>query len=156
MSAVIAYCEQNGMSNMLHLLRHSGPMNHMQEVFALNVLEELAAGDADKIETLRSIRNEIHPVERAARLRALKIAQTAEINYKKDVTIAALRQKITELEAQVAQKREKLAKSQDEGKTQGLEETQLLNAEGSQDTQPELMFIEQDRLLKKQKTAGSS
>jgi hypothetical protein len=154
MSAVVSFCEQNGMSNMLHLLRHSGPANHMQEVFALNVLEELVAGDADKIETLRSIRNEIHPVERAARLRALKIAQTAEINHKKNVTIAALCQKIRELEAQVAQKREEHAKPQDE--TQVPEETQLLDADGSQDTQPEIMFDEQARLLRKQKTARGS
>jgi hypothetical protein len=156
MSAVIAFCEQNDMSNMLHLLRHSGPVNHLQEVFALNVLEELAAGDAAKIETLRSIRNEIHPVERAARLRAQIFVQTEEIKHKKEVTIAALRKEIRELEAQVEKKRKELAKPQVEDETQDPEQTQLPNGEGSQDTQPEIMFDEQLRLLKQQKTTRDS
>ena len=163
--SVIAFCERHNLSNMLNLLRHSGPSNRMQEVFALNVLEELLKDDADKSEALRCIRAEIHPVERAARLRAKKIAQTVEINHMTNVTIAALRQKIADLEAKVAKKREEHAKPQaadetqhaqplmdeDETQAEGVDDTQpIFTAEkDSSDTQPDNMHAEQDLLLKK-------
>jgi hypothetical protein len=164
--SVIAFCERHSLSNMLNLLRHSGPSNHMQEVFALNVLEELVKDDADKSEALRCIRAEIHPVERAARLRAQKIAQTADINHKKNVTLAALHLKIADLEEQLAKKREEHAKPQaadetqhaqppmDEDETQAgdVDDTQPIftnTGDDSSDTQPDNMHTEQDLLLKK-------
>ena len=162
--SVLAFCERHNMSNMLNLLRSSGPATHMQEVFALNVLEELLAGDADKLEALRSIRAEIHPVEKAAKLRALKKAQQNEINHKKEV-IATLHKRISELEAQLEQKRKAQAQAaqggaqhaqqampEDESQAVQDDETQILfGAAGnhSPDTQPDNMQAEQASILRK-------
>ena len=151
---VISFCERHGLTNMLNLLRHSGPTNHMQEVFALGVLEEILASDDAKMEELRSMRAAIHPVERAAALRALKLVQQQELE-KKNVTIANLREKIAVLEAQLAQKNlprdcvpeTPHAQGGDEDET-CCNQTQLIWADaGSPETQSENLLQEQARVL---------
>ena len=126
MSAVTAFCERHGMVNMRNLLQHSGSgVTHMQEVFALNVLEELLqATGGDKMAELRSIRAEIHPVERAAKLRALKVLQEREIQGKQ-IVIDGLLSQIDKSNLTRDQTSRAISSTPDVQQTEDDEETQL-------------------------------
>jgi hypothetical protein len=90
MSSVIAFCELHSLTRMLNLLRHCGPLTSTQEVFALDLLEEVLANDPVKMAALSEIKKAVHPVEKAKQFRATVLRQ--------DTELAAIRESIKELE----------------------------------------------------------
>ncbi len=105
-SSVVAFCERHSLTTMLNFLRHSGPTSGMmQEVFAVDLLEQLLAGDAAKLEELQAIRAQIHPLAKAARHRAAFKQFQEERARKENEIIAALRSEIETLRVQLDQKR---------------------------------------------------
>jgi hypothetical protein len=125
MSSVIAFCELHGLTRMLNLLRHGGPMTTTQEVFALDVLEELLANDPAKMEALLVLRKAIHPVERAMHFRTVIMA-------KQDADIQAVKRDIMKLEAIIQSMRAKL-----HGDDTQIIEVQDAQGYDSEKTQPE-------------------
>jgi len=70
-SAVITFCENHNLKTMLNLLRYSSsPVNGMQEVFAVDLLAELLAGNQQLTAELQTLRKQINPLARAAMHRA--------------------------------------------------------------------------------------
>jgi hypothetical protein len=132
--AVLAFCERNGLTNMLNLLRHSGGPNltSTQEVFALDVLQDLVGKDPVKKAALQTLRTEVHPVFKAQAFYA-----TAK---RHESDIAAVKQSINELEGIIADMRRTLqgpiVKS---AKTNGEddEETQKIPDQDAQNPYPE-------------------
>lgn len=141
MSTVVAFCERHNLTKMHNLLRHSSGC--MQEVFAVDLLEDLMAGDADKLEELKTIKAQIHPVGKAAQHRLRMKQFLVEHAKKENETIAALHADIDSLKAQLAKKRLSLPdpvattpRADDE--TQRFDdETQRLSEADSPETQPD-------------------
>jgi uncharacterized protein YukE len=70
-SAVEAFCEKHNLTTMLNLLRYSSsPVNGMQEVFAVDLLGELLAGNQELKTELENLKKQINPLARAAMHRA--------------------------------------------------------------------------------------
>ena len=101
MSAVIAFCERHNIMCMLNLLRNIGQPTCMQEVFALDVLEQMLVSDPEKMRALKEIRAEIHPVTKLAQHRAAMLERQAEIVHKESSVIPALNREIEELQARL-------------------------------------------------------
>ena len=109
-SPVISFCMDHNLTNMYNLLSHIGTMNCVQEVSAINMLEELVAGDNEKLAILREIKNEISPVEKAARHRAFVARELANITEKEQNIIPTLQKEIDELRAALANRKAELAR----------------------------------------------
>ena len=148
-SPVISFCMDHNLTNMYNLLSHIGTMNCVQEVSAINMLEELVAGDDEKLAILREIKNTISPVEKAAKHRAFVARELANITDKEQNIIPALEQNIDELRAALVNRKAELAR-----KRAAAEETQASDPEATQgvvsapdtpQTQPEAAAEDADR-----------
>lgn len=128
----IAFCELHGLTRMHNLLRHGGPMTTTQEVFALDVLEELLANDPAKMEALLVLRKSIHPVEKAMHFRTVTMA-------KQDADIQVVKRDILALEAIIQTMRAKL-----HGDDTQIIECQDAQGYDSEKTQPGEIVDEQE------------
>lgn len=134
MSSVIDFCQRHDLKNMFNFLRHSGTADCMQAVFAVNLLEELLVGDTVKLEELRAIKAQIHPVTKAAQHRENMKARHAEIDRKKNVVIPELRREIEALRATLDSKKRKTPQNKKPAEERE-EESQAFGIAGEEETQ---------------------
>ena len=142
--SILDFCERHSLTAMLNLLRHtSGPATTspsciMRDVFAVELLQQLLAGDGDKLQELDALKADIDPVERAAKHRASMKNLHQELTRKKSTVIEQLREEIQELKRQLATKRPRTAEAQ---------ETQRWDQGESQSTQPSLADTDYQKVL---------
>lgn len=102
---IIAFCERHNLTRMLLLLRGFGPMTNAIEIHALDVIEEIVAGKQDLIDAISEIRRDIHPVEKARKIRAATLLeQEARINSC-EAEIRELNARIERMSAELAEKK---------------------------------------------------
>lgn len=138
--SILDFCERHNLTAMLNFLRHSGPATSpcMRDVFAVELLQQLLAGDGDKLQELDALKADIDPVERAAKHRASMKNLHQELARKKSTVIEQLREEIQELKRQLATKRLR---------TEEMRDTQLWNEGESQSTQPSLADTDYQKVL---------
>lgn len=100
MSQLVAFCERYNRTRMLNLLRHCTPVTMIQEVLALEVLEEHS--NDEQMRALKTIRDSIHPVEVNRKFRGEMEAKDAEI-LAMEIRVQELTDKITSTRARLNQ-----------------------------------------------------
>ena len=88
---------------MLHLLRDfAGPsMTNATEIHALDVMEEIVAGNREMLDAINEIRREIHPVEKAKK-------NCAAVLLEQETKVASCEAEISELTARIERMRAEL------------------------------------------------
>lgn len=143
-SAVIDFCERHNLTKMLNLLRHSSGnqlLSCMQEVYAVELLEELLASDTGGAkEDLDTLKAQIHPLAKAAKHRAdlnqfsAKMEEKNEIIQRLIAENQRLRNQLVGQEEKTSRKKPRAPTPQEEHDSQfpysqaDLDETQPLNA----------------------------
>ena len=130
-SSVREFCERHEFTEVLNLLRFSGPPTVMQDVCAVRVLERLLKKEtANKtaITELKQVKMAVDPLNRAIQSRASAKRQETEI--------AELEKRIKEVQAENQEMRTLLGdrpgKEPRIGETQ-IEETQILDSQDAQE-----------------------
>ena len=108
-SLLIDFCERNRIMSMHNMLLHVN--DPYAEVHALDVVEDLVAGDDALVQELREMRKVIHPVEQAK-------AFYAKVKHQ-DTAVAQLKESIDSLDKIVRDMHRTLSKRRvDENETQ--------------------------------------